>query len=668
MAGEAVLAARAVKMAVLLSVVVMSAYAPGGASTTTSDAEPGWPFIRGPNYDGRSDERGLAESWPDEGPPVLWTRPLGQGYSAFVAWDDRVATQYQTLGGQYLVCLEADSGETVWQRRYGLPYEPVGVYPGPRASPTYAGGRLFFVSPRGVVECVDAGSGRQRWSVDLEARFGIRGADFGYSCSPTVVDGKVVLPVGAPGASLVALETEDGSVVWQAGDDPASYTPAYPITFGGRRLVLGYLQNALVCHDLQTGQRLWRRSLSSGYDEHSAWPLYEEPYLWISGPFRSGSSLLRLTGDAEASVAPVRTSRVMSNDIFSSVLHEGTIYGFDLRDVQAKTHRPSRGQFRSIDFLSGEENWSTGAAKSRRGGDQGENGPHVGHATVIVADDKLILLNDTGELILARATPARYVELGRVTVLGGEIGWTQPALHRGRLFVRNQSRAACVYLRPPSRMPEHLRSRAVQASEIPQSAYVDVAERLLGVEPEYAFDIPTPEVFGRWFAVTWAGILGGVALSLAALRLTIARQVSDGRLRGTYWCLAFVLGAAGTTLLSRWFDIFLFTWPVCLYVAFEVLVWAAGSRKQGRAARLRAWLVVAGFAIVCVTYFLLCRRLSLVTEWAFLCGFVAAVPFCVAGRYLFAARRWRLLWQWAASGAGYAAFYWFAVGVLWLRG
>ncbi len=71
----------------------------------------------------------------------------------------------------------------------------------------------------------------------------------------------------------------------------------------------------------------------------------------------------------------------------------------------------------------------------------------IGHATVIAADGKLILFNDLGELILAKATKERFEQLGRVSVLGGEICWTQPALSDGRLFVRNQSRAACVFLR-----------------------------------------------------------------------------------------------------------------------------------------------------------------------------------------------------------------------------
>ncbi len=94
-------------------------------------------------------KRHSAERWPDAGPPVLWTCELGQGYSSFVAWDDRVATQAQTLAGQYVICLRADTGETIWRHRYDWPYEPAGVYPGPRATPTYANGKIYFAAPSG---------------------------------------------------------------------------------------------------------------------------------------------------------------------------------------------------------------------------------------------------------------------------------------------------------------------------------------------------------------------------------------------------------------------------------------------------------------------------------------------------------------------------------------
>lgn len=630
----------------------------------------GWHSIRGPEHDGHSSETDLADSWPAEGPPVLWTRNLGQGYSAFVAWGDRIATQYQTLGGQYVVCMSAETGETVWQYRYGWPYEAVGVYPGPRATPTYHAGRLIFAAPDGLVGCLDADSGRLIWSVNVLEQFEGQGTGFGYSCSPTVVDEKVILPVGGPGASLVAFNLRDGEVVWRAGDEPASYTPAYPIELRGRRLVIGYLQNALVCHDRESGELLWRRELSAGYDEHSNWPIYSEPYLWIGSAFRGGSELLELSAEGE----PPRTvwkSDLMSNDICSSVLIDGAIYGFDITELQAKVHRPTRGQFRCIDFLTGQELWSAGSAKLRRSSEtkEADVGRRVGQATVLYADGKLILLNDTGELILAKATKSGYEELARTTVLGGEICWTQPALLQGRLFVRNQSRAVCLYLGDPARLAQDVKERALTTADIPQSRYVDVAGLLLGVEPEAAFDIPDEEWLWQWFWISLGGVLGISGVVALLVHWLLAERLGRSLFWLVLWPTSFLLGAVGTTLASRWTGDFVFTWHTCLFVAFQTLVSQMALGRRGvRASAWRSRLIALGFLAVCVGYFLLCRRLSLVFEWVFLCGFGPALPFSVAGMLMFREKKWRPLWQVLMVVAAFTSFHWGSAALLWLKG
>jgi hypothetical protein len=317
-----------------------------------------------------SAEIDLADSWPADGPPVLWARSLGQGYSGFVAAGNRVYTQYQTLAGQFVACLDADTGETIWTYRYDWPFEATGLYPGPRSTPTLAGDCVYFAAPSGQVGCLTR-EGNLLWSIDVIKKFDGKGTGFGYAGTPVVEGGRVLLPVGGQGASLVALDARDGSTVWQSGDDSASYVPVLPITHDGRRLVIGLLENAVVCCDSATGDRVWRMNLGHGYNEHAAWPLFSEPYLWFSGPFHFGSDMIRLGRGDEPAFKPVRQIRRMSNDVCSSVLDAGFLYGFDISDVQAKLHRPSRGQFRCLDLLSFEERWST---------DQ------VGQASVLVAD------------------------------------------------------------------------------------------------------------------------------------------------------------------------------------------------------------------------------------------------------------------------------------------
>ncbi|MBC7966907.1 MAG: PQQ-like beta-propeller repeat protein, partial [Fuerstia sp.] len=581
-----------------------------------------WPGIRGPRWDGISAETGIMDSWPEQGPPVLWTRELGQGYSAFIAWGDRIATQYQSLSGQYLICMDANTGQTLWEYRYDWPYDPAGVYPGPRATPTYHDGLIYFASPAGLIGCLDADKGTLQWSVDLAEAFGCELTGFGYACSPTVVDGLVILPVGCANASMIALDAKTGSVKWRSGDDVGSYAPAFPITFQSRPLVLGYLENALVCHDRSTGQLLWRHDLSQGYDEHSSWPLYREPHLWISSPFRAGSEMLELTSDPEIPVRSLGKQSLMSNDIFSSVLIDGAIYGFDVREPQAKTHRTTRGVFRCIDFATGAECWSVGDGRPLRqnSGDAppataSQDTPLIGHATVIAVDGKLILFNDLGELILARATRERFEELARVSVLAGEICWTQPALSHGRLFVRNQSRAACVFLGDPQTLQQDVRSQAMTTAEIPQTAYFDWASVILGVEPEYAFDLPSLRWFKLWFQICLFGILCGCLLITAMLTVIPKFRNASPLFRETaFWGIVFLVGACGTTFLSPALDEFVFTWPVCLFAVFQPFIdrVVLKRRQMTRRERLHSGLSFVVFLGGCLLYFLACRRLSLV--------------------------------------------------------
>ena len=503
-------------------------------------------------------------------------------------------------------------------------------------------------------------------------------SDFGYACAPTVVDGMVFLPVGGTDTAMVALDATTGAVVWTSGSDTGSYAPAMPVTFRGRRLVLGYLANALVCHDRLTGERLWRHPLSQGYDEHSSWPLYDEPWLWISSPFRTGAELLALRDDPAAPVASHGRQRLIANDIFSSVLVDGAVFGFDVRDPQAKTHRPTRGVFRCVDLVSGAELWSAGDGRPGRADTAADSGPPgtaplddgagPGHATVIAVDGKLILFNDVGELILARASRDRYEPLARTAVLGGELCWTQPALSRRRLFVRNHSRAACVYLGAAADRARPVGASRLTTADIPQRAYRDVAAIVIGVEPEYAFDLPSTAWLATWYAAG-VGILAAGFGAAALLRRLPGASGDDETWRLVAWGIVFVAGCLGTTLLSQLRQDFVFTWPAALFAAYQPLV---DRVRLSRRAPLAAQPVGAGWAllvflVVCAVYFLACRRLSLVFEWAFLMGFPAAVPFSITGRLRGPRGGAGAAWRPVLTFLAFTAFYWSAAAVLAVR-
>jgi outer membrane protein assembly factor BamB len=643
--------------------------APAGAGEgdDPTKAESGWPHLRGPRHNGTSGETGLADAWPPEGPPLLWMRDVGKGFSSFAAVGGRVYTQTQTLSGQYVVCLDGDTGGRVWEHRYDWPYEDTGRYPGPRATPTVSDGRVYFAGPRGDAGCLRASDGRLLWQVNIIETFRGRGADFGYSSSPLVEDGKVVLPAGGEGAGVIALDARDGSLVWAAGDEPASYASPLPVTLGGRRLVVALLRNALAVFDLGTGRPLWSQSLSRGYDENSASPLYDEPHLLVARAYRKGAVLYRLeaAGAAPAgpdpagiSAAAVWQSRVLSNDVASCVLVGGHVYGFDLHDPQVDPRRPSRGALKCVEFRTGLERWST---------------DRTGHVTAIAADGKLFLFNDTGEILLARASPDGYEERGRARVFGGEVCWTAPALDRGRLYVRTPTRAACLYVGDPGRPdePRPAGARPAAAAFAPKPG--DLLAWFFGAGPG-----PPPPLdaraLGFRFGICLAGIFGAAALAAAGVAWGTrpsGPERSRRAARAAFWSVAAVLGVVGTPLV-RWVGgPFVFTLPVTVFAAYQAVVTAAVRAVQRPDETRARWLArgaVLGLLILCAGYFVLCWRLGLASEWAFLLGFVPSFPAAAATarRGLRAGPLWRDVF---GAALAFSLYYGSAAGfLLWLQG
>lgn len=622
-----------------------------------------WPQFRGPTADGIAAEERLADSWPENGPPVLWTRELGQGYSAFTVSQGRAYTQTQSLYDQTLVCLDAETGETIWSYRYGWPYDGGGLYPGPRSTPAVADGCVYFAAPNGLIGCVSAKTGTLIWSTNPKTEFRGRGTDFGVSASPVVWRDRLILPVGGVEASLVALEAKTGRLLWQCGELPASYATPVVVPFQDRHLVIAPLENSLLCADAETGERLWELDLSAGYDEHSAAVLYREPLLMLAGPFRSGAHCYRLVGDADTSAIhsePLWDAPKFSNDIASSVLVDGDIYGFDLKDAQSRLHRPSSGEFRCLDWETGKIRWSS---------------PEPGHANVIAADDKLLLFNDRGELKLARQSREQYIELASTSVFPDEICWTPPALSNGRVYLRTQTRAACLYL---GKEPVGFRADAGSVADIPRATRIDPT---MFVGGEREFPAATPEwdelwVWYRWtvtaIAVIWLGtgaMTGGVLLLIRQMHSGFRQRSWGDDFQGSSrWlglCGIAVCGALGSAFLNPHREEFLWTWPLALWALMQGATEASLTAVLPPASRIAGWRargMIALFLAGCGLYFHLCRKLGLATEWSFLTGFVAACPLAL---FVDAGLRRFPYWRWWASlpvlCLSYSVYFWASV-------
>lgn len=555
--------------------------------------------IRGPNYDGIDDTSEIALPWSAGGPTVLWRRPIGQGYSGFVINGNRAYTQIQRREGQMLICLNLEDGTTVWETRYNWPWQMDGEWPGPYATPTYSDGRVFFAGALGLVGCADADTGDLIWSRNIIKEFSSKGVHFGYACTPLVVDGKVFVPTGSKDCAIIALNSSDGSTAWKAGSDRASYTPTIPVTFQGKTQIVSYLAIATYGSDPETGTTLWYNLWGSGYSPHGTWPLYREPYLFRTHPFRRGCRVDRITSTNNTfSLEPVWINKEICADFFSAVLAGDQIYGYDVRTPQADRDGKTRGEFVCIDFETGTNRWRT---------------DKPGHCSVIVSDDKLILLNENGVLILAEVNANAYVELGRWPILPGENCWTMPTIRRNFLLARNQKEALCIYLGSSPPTPAQGSARNSRQD----------ADHWLDKYASQSLWMPDWHNLLAWFTACCIGvILPSWSLSSLILPRSRAHQVPHLAL-----ILICVLGIIGTRTFSAILGRFIFTWPTALFACLLwIQVYAFVADKAGGLRRMilsRIFLLL--FAGICFYFWHICGRMFLLGGWGFLTGFLPAV-------------------------------------------
>jgi outer membrane protein assembly factor BamB len=380
-----------------------------------------WPRWRGPRLDGISRETGLLKKWPKEGPRQLWKAPLSGGFSSVAVADGLVFTQTKEKNQEVVVCLDAATGKDVWRYRYDCDYAAHKTFTGggmpasrtgPRATPAVDAGRVYTLGATGTLLCLEGKTGKKVWQQDLLKLAGSDCPRHGYCGSPLVVGDRIYVEPGGPkGKSVAALNKQDGSVIWQALNDPIGQSSPIWAEVGGAGQVIFFTGAGAVGVDPSDGHALWRFPWKTTPLIHIATPLYADGHVFISSNYRTGGAVFRLreTGNPET----VWNKKTMQNHLSTSVLYEGYLYGV------------SEGRLCCLDFRTGELKW---------------NKPGLGRGWVIVANGQLIARGDHGELFLAKATPKEYIEVSQCTVLDPDkLTWSAPVVSGGRLFIRNEN-------------------------------------------------------------------------------------------------------------------------------------------------------------------------------------------------------------------------------------
>tara|TARA_B110000305_G_C19404722_1_gene622069 strand:+ start:88 stop:1293 length:1206 start_codon:yes stop_codon:yes gene_type:complete len=369
-----------------------------------------WPHWLGLEANGIS-----SEVLPDkvELTNVIWTAEVGTGFSSLAVAAGRVYSMGHKDGKETVWCFSEKEGNLLWSDLYQAELMPNLHEGGPGATPTVDGDRVYTMSKDGQLRVYEAASGTLVWEKDMLALSGMRGIpEWGFTASPLVSGDTLFVEAGA----TFAFDKSSGDERWRSED----YRPAYgtPQLFEhDERLLLAVLKtDGLVILDPAHGKTLafsiWRTS----FQTNSTTPLaVGDGRLFVSTGYDEGCALFRYS---EGVLTKIYENKNMCNHMGNSVLIDGFFYGFD-----GTAHRGRPVEFTALDGETGEKKWHFQDLK---------------YGSVIGANKDLIVLTETGEMLIGAASPDGFEPRVRHQVLSGRC-WTPPVLANGVIYARNAS-------------------------------------------------------------------------------------------------------------------------------------------------------------------------------------------------------------------------------------
>jgi outer membrane protein assembly factor BamB len=328
-----------------------------------------------------------------------------------------------------VIALDAASGKTLWEHKYPSRREDFSFGAGPHSTPLIVGDRLFTVGTNKQLFAFDKRSGRVLWSHDLIKEFAspellIRPVvKTGYGCSLIAFRDTIICSVGGPGQSVMAFRQSDGSVVWKSGDFLTSEAPPILIDFAGAQQVVFLAGGTIVGLDPSTGGILWSHPHDPGNDLNCGTPIWDPDnnILFVSSAYKAGSRAIRLVRDGDTTHTEELwfTNRVRF--MFLNAVRVGEV-------VYGTTGDFGPAFLTALNLKTGQSTWQ------HRG---------FGRASLLYAGGKAIIMDEDGDLALARLTPDGVTVLSQAKIFDTTT-WTVPTLVGGTLYARDREKIAAL--------------------------------------------------------------------------------------------------------------------------------------------------------------------------------------------------------------------------------
>ena len=381
-----------------------------------------WTQWGGPRRNFVTEATGIKDVWPASGPRIVWKRPLGEGYSAPVVENGVVYTMYGRPREEVVVAANAETGQTLWEA--ASPFDFVSdagaeMGNGPYASPLIAGDRLITAGVAGKLQCFDKRTGKVQWTQELWRTHKGSRLMYGYASSPIAFRDLVIVPVGAPGKSIMAFRQSDGSVAWGTLDFGNVYSSPVLISVSGLEQLAVLMDGAILAVNPHNGDEQWEVPFKASYSIAIATPLYgpDDNLLFISSEYDGGAKVIELRRNGLQTTA---TELWSSNRLR---LHHGNAMRVGEAIYFSSGGKGSQPILSAVEARSGRILWQERS---------------IGKATFVRADGKLITLDGDGTLMIAYPSPQGFKIAAKAPVLGA-LAWTPPVLVGTRLYLRNRS-------------------------------------------------------------------------------------------------------------------------------------------------------------------------------------------------------------------------------------
>jgi outer membrane protein assembly factor BamB len=391
-----------------------------------SAIESAWPGFRGADYDGVSKETvPLLQQFPEGGPKKLWRVQLGEGYAGAAVWKGRVYVIDYDAAKQAdaIRCLSLDDGKEIW--RYSYPVKIKRNHGMSRTVPAVADGFVVTMGPKCHVACFNAETGQFVWGMDLVGEYGTQEPLWYAGQCPRIENGRAIIAPGGK-ALMIAVQCATGKVVWQT-DNPdgwqMTHTSILPMTFAGKRMYVSCAGGGVVGVDAQNGKVLWKT------DQWKLKTNVPTPVdcgggkIFFCAGYNKGSMMMQLEQQGEQIIPKILytlKATVFGADQQTPVFYQGYLYGVGADKELACLN------------LDGKIVWKSGEANK------------YGLGAYMIADGKVIVLNDEGLLSFVGAKSDVFGLITQAKVLDGHECWGPPALVHGRLIVRDLTTMVCL--------------------------------------------------------------------------------------------------------------------------------------------------------------------------------------------------------------------------------